>query len=407
MPRSKRKADPFEFRPAEVEAKLPLEQEWEPNLLFGERAPVLNLTQDELPSDAQSASDDPREDTGPGSAALASKFELLPIEWVTGEPAVETLRFELNDGLRYVGDLADDEVDEDDENEDESRSADDGSDSDAEDDALGDDLGFDTEPSDEDGVDSENWDGAASEAPVDASDDAAEEGATELVEAEALVPEGAIGEAEHLAALDSAREEALEQGRAQGLEQGLEQGRLQGLAEGFERGLEEARAALETEYSERQQALDQLFKAVTAATTDSHRLFAPLKRLALHLAEQLVRGELSLSGEAINRLVEHALIEVERSPGNDLVLMLNPEDLERWKRVAPASLDSLEVRADTSLSIGSVRVSAGESIIEDLVEHRLHQMAARLLGEAPARGFSRMTSLRMHTGAPEDISDVG
>jgi flagellar biosynthesis/type III secretory pathway protein FliH len=173
------------------------------------------------------------------------------------------------------------------------------------------------------------------------------------------------------------------------------------------RGQEEARQRLEAEYSERQQALEDLFKTVAAATSDSHRLFAPMKRLALHLAEQLVRGELSLSGEAINRLVEHALIEVERAPGNDLLLLLNPEDLERWKRVAPASLDSLEVRADPSLSIGSVRVSAGESIIEDLVEHRLHQMAARLLGEAPARGFSRMTSLRLNTGAAEDISDVG
>jgi len=407
MPRSKRNADPFEFRPAEVEPKLPLEQEWEPNLLFGERAPVLNLTQDELPSDAQLPSDDPREDTGPGSAALASKFELLPIEWVTGEPAVETLRFELNDGLRYVGDLADDEVADDDENEDELPSADDDSDPDAEADAFGEDTGFNVATVSDDGGDSEQPDGEFSDAPADVSDHAADDDFAELAEAEALVPEGAIGEAEHLAALDAAREQALEEGRSQGLAQGLEQGRLQGLEEGFARGLEESRATLDAEYAERQQALDQLFKAVTAATTDSHRLFAPLKRLALHLAEQLVRGELSLSGEAINRLVEHALIEVERSPGNDLVLMLNPEDLERWKRVAPASLDSLEVRADASLSIGSVRVSAGESIVEDLVEHRLHQMAARLLGEAPARGFSRMTSLRMHTGVSEDISDVG
>ena len=111
MARSKRKADPFEFQPADIEPKRLPEEQWEPNLLFGERAPVLNLTQDELPPDMEPASDDPREDTGPGSAALASMFEALPIEWVTGEPAVETLRFELTDGLRYVGDLADDETD--------------------------------------------------------------------------------------------------------------------------------------------------------------------------------------------------------------------------------------------------------------------------------------------------------
>ncbi|MBU6190674.1 MAG: hypothetical protein KGR68_15265, partial [Betaproteobacteria bacterium] len=105
MARSKRKADPFEFRPADIEPKRLPEDQWEPNLFFGERAPVLSLAQDELPAEADQPSDEPREDTGPGSAALASMFEALPIEWVTGEPAVETLRFELTDGLRYVGDL--------------------------------------------------------------------------------------------------------------------------------------------------------------------------------------------------------------------------------------------------------------------------------------------------------------
>lgn len=404
MARSKRKADPFEFRPAAIEPKVLPEDQWEPNPFFGERAPVLSLAQDELPAEAELPYDDPREDTGPGSAALALKFEALPIEWVTGEPAVETLRFELTDGLRYVGDLADDETDA--FEEDASLSDDLTGDGDGEA-LLDDDAPSDTESDGDQVGESEDPDSESSDTLESEPDDAVDQADSDLTEPEEIIPEGAIGEAEHLAALEAAREEALEQGRAQGLAQGLEQGREQGLAEGLMRGEEEARQRLEADYSERQQALEELFKAVATATSDSHRLFAPLKRLALHLAEQLVRGELSLSGEAINRLVEHALIEVERAPGNDLLLLLNPEDLERWKRVAPASLDSLEVRADPSLSIGSVRVSAGESIIEDLVEHRLHQMAARLLGEAPSRGFSRMTSLRMHTGAAEDISDVG
>ena len=402
MARSKSKADSSAFRPAAVEPKRLPEDRWEPNLLFSERAPVLSLAHGELPAEADLPSDDPREDTGLGSAALASKFEALPIEWVTGEPAVETLRFELTDGLRYVGDLADDETD----NFEEEPSLSDELTNDGDGAALlSDDAGADSERYGDNAAKPESGDTGFSGSPeVEDPDSWGDTGSTEPEEG---VPESAIGEAEHLAALDAARAEALERGVALGLAQGLEQGLEQGRSEGLIRGEEEARQRLAAEYSERQQALDDLFKAVAAATSDSHRLFAPMKRLALHLAEQLVRGELSLSGEAINRLVEHALIEVERAPNNDLLLRLNPEDLERWKRVAPASLDSLEVRADTSLSIGSVRVSAGESIIEDLVEHRLHQMAARLLGEVPARGFSRMTSLRLHTGAPEEISDVG
>ena len=116
-------------------------------------------------------------------------------------------------------------------------------------------------------------------------------------------------------------------------------------------GREEARQSYEADFSARQAELDALIAAIQASASDSHRLFTPLKRLALHLAEQLVRGELSLSGEAINRLVEHALVEVDRSPGNELVLSLNPEDLERWKRVAPPSFETLDLRPDPGLSI--------------------------------------------------------
>lgn len=415
MPRSQKKPGVLEFRPADVAASRPLDQQWEPNLLFGERVEVLKLADDELPPENIPGHADAAEDTGPGSASLAAQFELLPIEWVTGEPAIETLRFELNDGLRYVGELADDELD-----------------ADSDDDAF--------ERSDvEAGELSDRADGneAAQRLPrpghgpedrqlsgdedavVEAEAAAVDSGSSDSVErgpdgddagsvnATSLAPQSTgISEADFLAAIEAAREEALQQGIAQGLELGLQQGIERGVEEGRLRGHEEARQQYEEGSSSQKAELAAMIDALRAAATDSHRLFAPLKRLALHLAEQLVRGELSLSGEAINRLVENALMEIDHAPGNELVLSLNPEDMERWKRHAPAAFDTLELRADPSLSIGSVRVSAGESIIEDLVEHRLHQMAARLLGEVPARGFSRMTSLRMPGTGVEDIADV-
>ena len=409
MPRSRKKSDPLEFRPAAVDPKRSLEEAWEPNLFVGERVGVLSLTPDELTAADSEGTEGIPEDSGPGSASLASRFEALPIEWITGEPAIETLRFELSDGLRYVGDLADDEeVPSDDESEfieGDERSGLEGeglareqlADEDADpndSDAIREPADLDAQTAPEFGVDGEQSedDRAALETDAPTHDDPAPVG---------------ISEVAHLEALEAARQEAMqlgiEQGRAQGLSEGLERG----LEEGVARGREEARQQFEAEFSERLRDLDELLASVKLAGSDSHRLFAPMKKLALHLAEQLVRGELSLSGDAINRLVEHALVEVDRSPGNDLVVSLNPEDVERWTRCAPAAFDSLVVRADPSLSIGSVRLTAGESIIEDLIEHRLHQMAARLLGEAPTRGFSRMTSLRMHAGPAEDISDVG
>jgi len=409
MPRPRKPVDPLEFRPAAVDPKRSLEEAWEPSLLVGERAQELTLDSDELTADDGPGAEGIREDNSPGSAALASRFEALPIEWITGEPAIETLRFELSDGLRYVGELADDE---DDTSDDESEFVDDDERSDLEGDGLargplGDEDAYST---DTDAIrDPADLDEQGATAP-DIADELPKDDSAALETPAATDDEPAlagISEEAYLGALDAARQEALKQGIEQGLAQGLREGMERGLEEGVARGREEARQQFEAEFSERLRDLDELLASVKLAGSDSHRLFAPMKKLALHLAEQLVRGELSLSGDAINRLVEHALVEVDRSSGNDLVVSLNPEDVERWTRCAPAAFDALVVRADPSLSIGSVRVTAGESIIEDLIEHRLHQMAARLLGETPARGFSRMTSLRMHAGPAEDISDVG
>ena len=399
MPRSSKKVEPGAFKPVQIEVRPPLEEEWEPSQLIGERVvdvdPAANDLSPELPSDPDAV----LEDEGPGSAALAARFEMLPIEWVTGEPAVETLRFELSDGLQYVGELAEDDVDGDEgDSGDEPGTALDEAAPDLEGDEP---MPVDPE-SDEDSfgeAEAHDLDEGAGEAsdPVDASEDPVVE----------QLPANAVSEAVHRAALEAVRAEAFQQGLERGIEDGLRQGVERGREQGLSEGREEARQSYEADFSARQAELDALIAAIQASASDSHRLFTPLKRLALHLAEQLVRGELSLSGEAINRLVEHALVEVDRSPGNELVVSLNPEDLERWKRVAPPSFDTLDLRPDPGLSIGSVRVSAGESIIEDLIEHRLHQMASRLLGEVPARGFSRVTSLRMNAAVQEDISDVG
>jgi len=116
-----------------------------------------------------------------------------------------------------------------------------------------------------------------------------------------------------------------------------------------------------------------MMESIRSSAADSQRLFEPLKRLALHLAQQLVRGELSLSGDAVNRLVDQCLLEIDQSAGRELVLSLNPDDVERWRRRAPIALESVTLRPDPGLSIGSVRVSAGESVIEDLIEHRLQR----------------------------------
>lgn len=387
MPKSRTSQLAASFVPAKIEPKVPANEAWIPGLpdvaVVTSQADDLDLTaQDPLPEDAEG------EDTGPGSAALAEQFELLPIEWITGEPSVETLVFELSDGLSYMGEA----VPEDDE-----------SDLSSVDPAA-------PEPSDRDPLAAEelhvDLDASPSAEAPDLDGVAETESVSsepgDISDAEVGAAAGYLSEADHAIAIDQARSESY----AEGLKSGIEEGVRQGMEQGVERGRAQARAELEAQVSERLQALEQMLQSLTRAASDPQRLFAPLKRLSIHLAQQLVRGELTLSGEAINRLVEQCLLEFDRSAGNDIVLTLHPDDLERWRRDAPGVIDNLQVRGDPSFGLGSVRLSVGESVMEDLIEHRLQSLASRLLGEAHGRNFSRMMPLRSAPGVIEDISDV-
>jgi flagellar biosynthesis/type III secretory pathway protein FliH len=153
---------------------------------------------------------------------------------------------------------------------------------------------------------------------------------------------------------------------------------------GYEEGLAAARAELLASVEAQRTELSAFMESFREQTADAAKLFEPLKRLSLHLAQELVRGELNLSGDAIGRLVDACLLEIDRRTGRDVVLSLNPADLERWRTHAGTVLDGIETRADASLSRGSVRLSVGETVIEDLIENRLQTLSRQLLGDPHA-----------------------
>lgn len=153
---------------------------------------------------------------------------------------------------------------------------------------------------------------------------------------------------------------------------------------GYEEGLAAARAELLASVEAQRAELSAFMESFREQTADAAKLFEPLKRLSLHLAQELVRGELNLSGDAIGRLVDACLLEIDRRTGRDVVLSLNPADLERWRTHAGTVLDGIETRGDASLSRGSVRLSVGETVIEDLIENRLQTLSRQLLGDPHA-----------------------
>lgn len=190
--------------------------------------------------------------------------------------------------------------------------------------------------------------------------------------------------------LKAARAEAYAQGLEAGIAQGKEEERplahRDGYDDGFSAGLTQARTEMQAERerekaqeAERQQAaekkkLDQLQSLIAGLqqlSTDPDALFEPMKRLAVHLAEQLVRGELSQSPQAISRLVDNALRELNATGDKPVVLHLHPDDLELYRPTVAQFADSLVLRADHQLERGSVRASLDGSVVEDLIQRRM------------------------------------
>jgi flagellar assembly protein FliH len=202
------------------------------------------------------------------------------------------------------------------------------------------------------------------------------------------------------AALAAAREEAWAQGHAQGMDEGLQQGQslghAQGLSEGTVQGEAQAKAesadalaaalaaqktALTAELQEQLVLLGQVHDTLRAFSNDPQALFEPVKRLALHISEQLVLAELTLSGQAIERLVQRCLDEIDLHGQSAVTVELNPQDKARLEDLGAEVIKQMQLQAVPGLHPGSVRLVVNDSQIEDLIEHRLQAMANRLLNQ--------------------------
>jgi flagellar biosynthesis/type III secretory pathway protein FliH len=228
-------------------------------------------------------------------------------------------------------------------------------------------------------------------------------GLAQAREEAAAALEAAVREATD-AALAKGREEGLEQGKAEGLAEGLEQGLAQGLEQGKaqgveqgktegleagkEQGLAEGEAKVRAEVADEMAAQRVVFENVAtelgALIADPKKFFEPLKRLAMHMAEQVVLGELQTSSQGIERLVQRCLDELDHPVHGAVVLELNPEDKELLQAQGGDFIKGMRLEAVHEMQRGSVRVFANDTVVEDLVDHRLEGLAKALLIDVDA-----------------------
>jgi flagellar biosynthesis/type III secretory pathway protein FliH len=157
--------------------------------------------------------------------------------------------------------------------------------------------------------------------------------------------------------------------------QDIEQQKRALFEEGFERGTDIA----EQRFDAVKVQFVELIDRIKMAQEDMTAFYDPLKKLAVHLAEQVIRGELTISSVAIERLIKEALADLSQQNTGQIIINLNTKDYEELPTTLSAEFPQIDFRADETLSQGSLTLRMGDSIVEDFLEHRLQTLADEIL----------------------------
>ena len=234
-------------------------------------------------------------------------------------------------------------------------------------------------------------------APPRAAGEADEQAEAGLAEESAPL-EAELSQEETEAATLALTEEALEAERKTAY--------AEGQAEGQRLVREEWDAEKHKNRTNSESIMIELDAAVRRVIDTPDKLYEPLKRLALHLAEQLVLAELTISPQAIERLVRRSVDELAPQRQAPITVELNPADLavlQAPPAVSPGQTAAgaegaadkplapqwpWHLQASDDLLPGSVRASASDAVVSDLIENRLEVLARGLLLDS-SRGMAQ------------------
>ena len=223
----------------------------------------------------------------------------------------------------------------------------------------------------------------AAEAPPELEEDASAEAT--LSEAEALPPSEALE-----ALLEQTREEARQAG---------EGAYAEGLAAGQAQAAETHDALL--------QRLDGIAEALASAQEPLTEQLDAFRRLTLHLVETVLRRALGTGEDFLTPLVERALEALDERDAGAVSVSLNPDDYAALGEALGARFRDLKFTEDATVSIGSVRLHAGATVIDDFIEQRLETLAREWLGEQQGWRPERLgTPLTPKARVLEDVAEA-
>lgn len=200
-----------------------------------------------------------------------------------------------------------------------------------------------------------------------------------------------------------AKEAEYERGLTEGKKAGLEEGKTLAQPEiheqAFNEGFLSAKDELAKKYEGKEKILKNMIETLNQAANDSDSFFKPLKDLSMHIAQQLIRAELTLPNNSISKLVELHINKLKELGNEPIAIRVNNEDLELNKSFFKNLPPNITVRKAEELSKGDVEIVMGDTKIKDLLKDRELEISGQLCGDIPIKKNEEFTE-------PEKISNV-
>ncbi|WP_410000117.1 flagellar assembly protein FliH [Photobacterium sp. TY1-4] len=191
--------------------------------------------------------------------------------------------------------------------------------------------------------------------------------------------------------LEAGFQQGLQQGHQEGLQQGIVQGHQQGLMdgqkEGYQQGVARGEQAGQAQFAAAAEPVSTLLGQLSQWQADKEReQRIQICELVQKVAQQVIRAELTLMPQQILALVDETL---EAMPGKteQVVVHLNPQDLERITNINPDLPQAWKLVANSELTIGSCQLMTDHAEADASCDARLaacmETVRGHLLDEEP------------------------
>ena len=173
----------------------------------------------------------------------------------------------------------------------------------------------------------------------------------------------------------------------------LEQAKSEAYAKGFQDGIDQERL----DQDQLIKNLQSLFSNINDNQKVFTEFFDPVKKLSLNIAKYLVKGNLTISSDLINKLIATTLSEITNLGDKTIIAEMNSTDFENLNDEILEQFEHVEFSPSSELCKGDLRIKMNDSTIEDFIENRLSDIAESLM---------RVDFLEQKESKPEKDSSV-